>query len=83
MSWSLENRTWLEEKHVRDTLDLANAAKAKVWRRMNRPVWEREAGTQASISRVAQEFYGEAVMLNVKSGIDTRVYSDINKWSNK
>ena len=68
---------------MRDTLDLANAAKAKVWRRMNRPGWEREAGTQASISRVAQEFYGEAVMLNVKSGIDTRVYSDINKWSNK
>ena len=72
-----------EEKHVRDTLDLANAAKAEVQRGMNRPAWEREAGTQARISRVAQEFYGEAVMLNVKSGIDTRVHSDINKWWNK
>ena len=64
---------------MRDTLDLANAAIATVQREMNRPVWERKAGTQASISRVAQEFYGEAVTLNVKSGIDTRVPGDINK----
>ena len=38
-----------------------------------------EAQSQASVSRVAHGLSGEEAKLNVKSGIDTRVHSDVNK----